>query len=235
MQLVIKIIKNDLQLIFRDTSLLMMFVVPVAIVFVCRFGIKQLEDLVPVLPEYYWLIVAALTSVTASMPSFLIGFILLDERDENIHTLLKILPLPENYILKCRVVFMMFLGFIFSFFILILNGIFQINPFQILLISFQFALIPPILTFAITTFAKNKIEAATMYKGLSLVLFLPVLAFFIYGSWKYAFGIIPFFWTFNSIYYLQEPFAFLLNLIVSIVTHSIFIYFLYRLYRKKLV
>ena len=66
-----------------------MFVVPVVIVLLCRFGIPQLEDIVPELSQYYWLIVAAFTSVTAAMPSFLIGFVLLDERDENIHYYVK--------------------------------------------------------------------------------------------------------------------------------------------------
>lgn len=231
----LKIIKHDIQLIFRDKSLVAMFIAPVAIVLLCRFGIPKLENTIPALSEYYWLIVASFASVAAAMPSFLFGFILLDERDENIHILLKILPLPENYILKCRVVLMMFLGFIFSLFILTLNGIFHINFFQMILVSFQFALIPPILTFSIAAFAKNKIEATTMYKGLTIVLVLPVFAFFVNGSLKYLFGIIPFFWTFNSINFLHKPVIFMLNMCFSIVSHLMLTYFLYRLYQKKMV
>ncbi|HKI89218.1 MAG TPA: hypothetical protein VKA38_09330, partial [Draconibacterium sp.] len=94
MHLFYEIVKNDLKLIFRDKSLLIMFIMPVVIVLLCRFGIPELVNTVPVLPGYYWLLVAALTLVTASTPSYLFGFILLDERDENVHTMLRILPVP---------------------------------------------------------------------------------------------------------------------------------------------
>ena len=93
MNLFFKILHNDLKLILRDKSLLIMFFLPLIIILVCRIGVPELSEYVPAIKEYYWLIVAGLTSVTASTPAFLIGFILLDERDENIHTILKILPL----------------------------------------------------------------------------------------------------------------------------------------------
>ena len=70
-----KIISNDLKLIFRDKSLLIMFIIPFAVLALCRFGVLQTVALFPPVEDYYWLIVASLTSVTASTPSFLIGFL----------------------------------------------------------------------------------------------------------------------------------------------------------------
>jgi fluoroquinolone transport system permease protein len=212
-----------------------MFIIPVAMVLICRLCIPRLSEIVPVLPDYYWLILASLTSVTASTPAFLIGFILLDERDENVHTILKILPLPTDFILKCRIFFMIFLGFIFSFFILFLNGLIRPDLWFIILLSLLMALIPPILTFSIISFAKNKIEAATMYKGLSMFLFLPVVAFFIQGGWHFLFGVIPFFWTYSAFQVVGDPLKFLMFFIISGSIHTVFIGILYRLYKRKIV
>ena len=206
---------------------------PVAIVLLCRFGIPQLTALVPVLPSYYWLLVAALTLVTASTPSYLFGFILLDERDENVHTMLRILPVPANFILKIRIAFTVFMGFIFSLFILLFNGLIHFGLLPVLLVSLLFALVPPILTFSITAFAKNKIEAATLYKGLNIILFVPAIAFFMNGEIRYLFGIIPFFWTFETVHLTTFSLQFVISFLVASVTHVLLIWLLYKIYIRR--
>lgn len=235
MGLFISILRNDLKLIFRDKSMLIMFFLPFIFVGICRLGVPYLAKFVPEIPQFYWLIVAGFSSVTASTPAFLFGFILLDERDENIHHILRILPLPENYILKSRILFIVFIGFIFSLFILVFNGLIKYNFFETVALAVLFSFIPPVLTFAITAVARNKIEAATMYKGLSTILFLPIIAFFVDGIWKYVFGIIPFFWTFEAIYFSGNTLKFILSFLVSFAFHSLVIYLLYRFYCKRIV
>ncbi|NQU87178.1 MAG: hypothetical protein HQ541_15595 [Mariniphaga sp.] len=212
-----------------------MFIIPVAMILLCRFGISRLSDVVPILRDYYWMIVAVFTCIAASTPAYLMGFILLDERDENVHTILKILPLPENFVLKCRVGFMVLLGLLFSILILLFNGLIFLSFINIILASILFSLIPPILTFAIVSFSKNKIEAVTMYKGLNSFLVIPLAAFFIPFAWKYAFGIIPFFWTFNSIQIMENNKPVIISFLIGIVVHLIFIIFLYRIYNRKVV
>lgn len=108
MNLFFRVAKNDLKLIFRDKSLYIIFIVPFLMVLICRFGVSYLAGIISEIPDYYWLIVATFTSVVAATPSFLMSFILLDERDEYIHTMLKILPLPTNFILKSRIYFLIF-------------------------------------------------------------------------------------------------------------------------------
>jgi fluoroquinolone transport system permease protein len=234
MDLFFFVIKNDLKLIFRDKSLYIIFIIPLFIILLCRLGIPGISALVPGLTAYCGLIITALASVAASTPSFLIGFIILDERDENVHTILKILPLPANFILKARVAFMIFIGFLFSFLILVFNSLINFNLFQLVILAVLFSLIPPILTLVIVTFATNKIEAATLYKALSLVLFLPVIAFFIQPQWQYMFGIIPFFWTFNAVHAIANQLMFFLNIAISVITHTLLILCLYRHYKIKI-
>lgn len=236
MKLFFKVIKNDLKIIFRDETLYIMFFLPVIFILVCRLLVPLIPKYIyPELTEYYWLIVAGLTSVTASTPSFLIGFILLDERDENVHILHKVLPLPSNFILKCRTIFMILASFIFSLLILQFNGLIKMNFIYMIMISILFSLIPPLLTFSIVSIAKNKIVAATLYKGLSMFLVLPIAAFFIKSTWRFSFGIIPFFWTFNAFELTGKFWLSLGNLLIGIIAHFIFILVFYNLYKRKAI
>ncbi len=233
MKLFFEIIRNDLKLIFRDKSLMIMFVIPVAIILICRFGISQLAEIVPELPGYYWLIVASLTLVNAATPSYLFGFLMLDERDENVHIMLRVLPVPENFILKSRIGIMIVLGYLFSFLILAFNGLIHFPVLQIIIVSILFALIPPVLTFAITAFAKNKIEAATLYKGMNVLLFIPVIAFFVNGWLKCVFEIIPFFWIFDTLRLANLNRQFAVSFFLAILTNIFLAWVLYKIYNKR--
>ncbi len=233
MNLLFEIVRNDLKLIFRDKSLMVIFIVPVAVILLCRYGISQLAPIVPELPNYYWLIIASFTMVNAAMPSYLFGFILLDERDENIDIMLRVLPVPENFILKSRVGIMIILGYIFSVLIFALNGLIHFNFIQIAAISLLFSVIPPVSTFAITAFAKNKIEAATLYKALNVLLFIPVIAFFT-GDWlKYLFEIIPFFWIFETARLASLNVRPVLPFFIALFTNVLLAWFIYQIYKRR--
>lgn len=228
------IVRNDIRLIFRDKSMFVIFLVPVIMMLIFRIGVPLLTDLFPEAKEFYWLIIAAFTSVSAATPAYLIGFIILDERDENIHFLQQILPLPKHFILKSRVVFMILLAFVFSFILLTFNSLIHFTFIQVFTISVLFSLIPPILTFCIVAFSKNKIEAVTFYKGLSMVLVIPFAAFFISHDWKIVFGIVPFYWTYNAFQFKQFGMEFLLNFSAGIMVHLIYIWLFFKIYLNRM-
>ena len=233
MNLLINIVKNDLKLIFRDKSLMIIFIVPVAIILICRFGITKLLEIVPDIQEYYWLIVAGLTMINAATPSYLFSFILLDERDENIDVMLRILPVPQNFILKSRIFVAMSFGYIFSVLILLMNGLIHLNLLQLIVIPMLFALVSPVATFAITTFSKNKIEAATLYKAMNVFLFIPVIAFFVESSLKYIFFVIPFFWIFETVRLANLNVQITISILTGLIYNGFICWLLYNLYKKK--
>ena len=74
-----------------------------------------------------------------------------------------------------------------------------------------------------------------MYKGLSLLLFSPVIAYFVDGAWKYLFGLIPFFWTYEAMYFTGNPLKFALSSAGSFVFHLVVSFMLYRIYCKRIV
>jgi len=202
-------------------------------IFICRYGITMLPELVPDIVDYYKILVALLVAIAASTPAYLLGFIMLDERDENIHLLFKTLPLPSNYLLKCRSGFMMSLSFVFSILIITFNGLVHFGLLKTVALSVLFSFIPPILTFTIVSFSKNKIEAVAMFKGLNIFLVLPAAGFFVPGIWKFAFGVIPFFWTFDAFFSEGISLLFWILSAVSLLIHFLFIFLFYQIYNRR--
>jgi hypothetical protein len=199
-----------------------------------RIGVPLLTNWVSGLKEYYWLIIAVFTSVSAATPAYLISFLILDERDENVHLLQQILPLSKQFILKSRVGLMVLLAFIFTFILISFNSLIYFSVFEIFFISILFSLIPPILTSCIVAFSKNKIEAVTFYKGLSMVLVIPFVAFFISPEWKSIFGIIPFYWTYNAFHIKELGLNFFLNFAIGILVHLVYIWFLFKIHLNRI-
>lgn len=227
------IVRNDLKLIFRDKSLYVIFVVPLAMLLIFWVGVPLLTQYVPDANDYVWLIVAAFTAVTAATPSYLIGFLLLDEQDENVHLLQRILPLPPFFILKSRIVLTILISFFFSLLLLKFNSLISFSFVWCIATSLLFSLIPPILIFCIVAFSKNKIEAATLYKGLSVLLVLPAIAFFISPQWKYVFSPIPFFWIYNAFQFKGIGPGYFLNLLFGILINMGFVCLLFKVYLKR--
>ncbi len=85
--------------------------------------------------------------------------------------------------------------FLYSAISFIILGLVKIPVWDVIFISFTFALLAPVIALAIVTFSGNKVEAMAVFKGIDLFVLLPLLGFFIAGPWKFVFSIIPHFWT----------------------------------------
>ena len=59
-----------------------------------------------------------------------------------------------------------------------------------------FALITPIVTMVMASFAQNKVEGLAIFKVLNLGLLLPILGLFLTPPFNYFFGLIPVYWSF---------------------------------------
>lgn len=103
-----------------------------------------------------------------------------------------------------------------------------------ILLSIQYGLTAPFITLIIATFAKNEDERMAFFKGVDLILLLPMLSFFIVGNIKYVFSIIPPFWTYNlfnaSILNGDTTFYFIIGFII----YSIVISILYVQIKKRI-
>lgn len=197
MKTYITFISNDLKIIFRDKTMAMIAFLPIILIMVCRFLVPFIATYVTGFEGYYWMILAAFCILSGSTPAFLSAFLMLDEKDENLVPVLKVTPVQYSNLIASRISFLMAFSFISSLLFLLFNGL-QNTPFgKIIMSSILVSFVPAILLLFILPFAKNKIEGVTLFKGVNVVLFIPIAAFFVPVGWKMAFGVLPFYWVYE--------------------------------------
>ncbi len=234
MNKIINLTINDFRNIFRDTILTILFFVPVIFIIILRFLLPELLILLPVLNDYVLLFLAVLCSITASFPAYIISFIMLDEKDEDILTVFKVMPISPLTFIFYRLAFITLFAFIFNVVIIYFSGISVFNWWQILLLSLSFATLAPVIALIIITYARNKIEGVTYFKGLNFILMFAIIGYFIQSAWKYVFGIIPVFWTYQSFLVHDSSALFIIFTTIATVLQLFLLMLLYRQFRKRI-
>ena len=191
------IIIADLKNTRRDPTLLLMLWVPLLIWGVIRFGVPQIAVWVPELENYYIALLTFFSLLIAVFPGFLVSFLLLDEKDKQLFSIVKVTPVSLSGFLLTRIVFMVVLGFVFSVGLLVFNGLLMLPWYAIACMSLLSALQVPIFVLLISTVAKNKVEGMTLLKVANVVIFIPAALFFVNSGWINLFGIFPVFWVYK--------------------------------------
>ena len=134
---------------------------------------------------------------------FIAAFLILDERDEHLLTVLRVMPISRNSYLIYRMFFLS----VFSFIVLLIYP-----PFSGLLIEFTnfsylhyipvallFTLLTPFSALFVTAFATNKVQAFAIFKISGTVFLIPLFMFLLTDNLKYIFAPIPNFWAFMTL------------------------------------
>jgi hypothetical protein len=228
------LIINDFRNIFRDDILKVLFFVPFVFILMLRFGLPVLLEYAPAVSEYRFLITGALCLVTASFPAYIVSFIMLDEKDEGIFIMYKVLPMSDLKLFIYRVGFQIAFSWVYTLLILMLSDSEDMLLWQKISAALLFSLLPPMITLAAVTFARNKIEGVTIMKLLNFIIFLPVAGFFIDIPWKYLFGIIPFFWSYQIMEVYNNIGMFMLSLGIGIIMHLLVLRLIFAMFIRKI-
>ncbi|MFA6402473.1 MAG: hypothetical protein WCX31_12760 [Salinivirgaceae bacterium] len=191
------ILLADIKNTKRDPTLLLMLLVPFLLLVLVRFALPLLNQWLPDIAAYYLQILTFFALLISIFPGFILSFMLLDEKDSQLLSIIKVTPVSLSGFLATRVVFVVILGFLFSFMFLYFNGLVHFPLLFTTLLSLLSALNGPILILLISSVAKNKIEGMTFLKVANITLFIPVAAFFIQSLWEYGLGFLPAFWVFK--------------------------------------
>lgn len=191
---------TDLTLIMRDKSLLLLLFVPFLILLVLRILIPYLTGLVPVLTDYYLLITALTAIVSSIFPGFILAFIILDEKEQYLTDVFRILPWSLNSLLMVRIVLSSLTGFVYSLLILSFSGLYDFSQTQVIYTSLLNSFASPVIALLVLLFSQNKIEGVVYAKVFNFILMIPLVTFFINESWRFILGIIPNFWSFEILF-----------------------------------
>lgn len=230
-----KLFLNDIRNIIRDRLLLYTaFLIPLIIIIFTRLVIPWLSENVVPLQQYYSLLFMLIVITIPMMFGFVIGFLIMDERDENLLTVLRVMPISRNTYLIYRMLFISILSLVYILLFPILTGLIDIGFIDYLLIGVLLAFLTPVLGLVANIVANNKVQAFAVFKTLGGVFYIPLFAFFINNDLKYILGIIPNFWTFMALDKLlttgQQDYVFLG---IGFVLHLILLGVLFYLFNKK--
>jgi fluoroquinolone transport system permease protein len=231
-----KLLVNDIRNIVRDRLLVYTtFLIPLIIIIITRLVIPWLSENIIPLQQYYPQLFMIMVITIPMMFGFATGFLIMDERDENLLTVLRVMPISRSAYLIYRMAFMSILSLIYILLFPVLTGLIDVSIIDYLLIGVLLALFTPVMGLIANIVANNKVQAFAVFKMLGGVFFLPLFAFFINSDLKYILGIIPNFWTFMALDKLVNTGGQdVVFLGIGFILHITLLTFLFYLFNKKI-
>lgn len=242
MVFILKLAVNDFRNIIRDRFFLFaFFAYPVILITFSRIMVHliapRIENMFPLAANFPLLFMFFIILIPFIF-SFISAFLILDERDEHLLTVLRVMPISRNSYLIYRMFFMS----LFSFIILIifppLSGLIDGTQFSYtayLPVALLFTLFTPFSALLVASFATNKVQAFAIFKIGGTIFILPIFAFFLnLGNLKYIFSPIPNFWSLKALdSVIKNGTIDLVPLVIGYVFHIVLICVLFYIFNKR--
>ena len=190
----------DIRSVRRDSALSWMIFIPIISALILRWGVPpltarilerydfNLEPYYPAMLAYFFVIMAPVTFAV------LIGFLLLDEKDDKTLTALQVTPLSLNAYLAYRITIPVLLTFVMMFVVFPVSGLDDLPLQDIFMIAIAAAPLSPMFALFLASVAQNKVQGFALMKLAGFLLFMPIFAYFTQSGWELAFGLIPTYW-----------------------------------------
>lgn len=116
------------------------------------------------------------------------GFILLDERDENMIQYFAVTPLSKRGYVMIRLILPMAMTLCYSILLFASGGLMAPGAVNLLFVLIMVTLEAPIYTLLLAAYVANKVEGLALMKGFSLLTLMPAAVYFIPVPWQ-LFGV----------------------------------------------
>ncbi len=230
---ILRTARNDFKLIFRDPSLRIFFFMPLLIVWVVAWFCPFLVRNYPNTADYIIYIVILSCTQASTMYGFIYSMVFLDERDTEVAKVYSILPISKNKLLLGRLLLPYVLSVFSTFVVLLVQPFFTDYSWVMFgIFSLLFGLLTPIMALVVATLSSNKMEGMTWYKGLNLLVSLPIAAFFL-PDYAYFFAFLPTFWPYWSFYHFLTAESYVLFLAVAFVIELLVVAGLVHWFKKR--
>jgi hypothetical protein len=132
-----------------------------------------------------------------------LGFLLLDQRDDNTLTALQVTPLSLNGYLAYRISLPLLVSFLTTLVMVPLVGLGPIDWPAHLAAAVCSAPLAPIFALFNAAFAQNKVQGFAVMKASSVISIPPLVAYFVTSGWQWLFGLVPTYWPVKVYWLLQ--------------------------------
>ncbi|KDR95243.1 fluoroquinolone transport system permease protein [Peptoclostridium litorale DSM 5388] len=204
----IKLIVYQIKRIGKDNLMLLLLVYPALLAAVGKLSIPFFRDAFIEdfdLMNHYPAILVFFIIANPYIYGALAAFTLLDEREENVLLAIRVTPLTLSHYLGTKVFFFSIVSILSGMFITWFLDLVTISFVESFVINTLIAMSAPFSMILINSFANNRVEGFALVKGTSLMIILPLTAFYVPEKWNLLLGCIPGYWPAMSINKLANP------------------------------
>ena len=199
----------DVKSIMRDSMLRWLIVMPVVLALLFRWGVPVLRDVLAEryafdLVTYYPLLTSFLVLMVPTLLGSVIGFLLLDQRDDRTLTALQVTPLTVEGYLLYRIAVPMAVSVGLMMAMIAITDLVTMGAVPALIASIQAAPVAPLYALFVGAFAANKVQGFALLKAAGVLSWPPILAYFVRSHWQEAFGIDPLYWPVKVFWMLES-------------------------------
>ncbi|MCL6591105.1 MAG: hypothetical protein K6U80_14260 [Firmicutes bacterium] len=233
------LLAGDLRNIFRDPLLAFIPFAPILAALIIRIVFPYLNIFLQQqyhfnFSIYYSFVLSIIILSTPVYFGMIIGFLLLDERDEQILNYVAVTPLQKTGFLVYRTMLPVIVSIIFSYLLILMVGIVKPDLLKFLPVALMVSLEAPMYALFLGAFAGNKIEGLALAKGLGVLFIAPAAGYFIKSNWQFIAGIVPLYWVSKAYLAIEGPLMeFWFYVISGFVIHGAVIYILLRIFKEK--
>jgi fluoroquinolone transport system permease protein len=225
----------DARSIGRDSLLAWMAVVPLLLGLLVRWLLPQVDaflferfglDFVGyhhLVASYFFILLVPMTV------GLVVGFLLLDERDDQTLSALLVTPLTTRAYLLYRLGLPVLLGTGMTAAAIAIAGLVTVGWLPLALVLLLAAVETPVMSLFLAAFAENKVQGFALVKGLGAVLLAPVVAWFVDMPWQLLAGVVPSYWPIRAYWSAASPGPdFWIYLAVGFAYHGLLLVWLLR-------
>ena len=229
----------DVANVRRDALLRWMLVMPLLIALLIRWGApvaaEWLEGFGICLSDYNVLIASCLVLIAPMLYGVVVGFLLLDQKDDQTLMALRVTPLTAGGYLAYRITIPLVLSVVITPVMLTLSGLSEIGLARQLLAGVAAAPFAPAFALFLAAFARNKVQGFALMKAAGIITWPSVIAWFVTSKWQLAFGLCPTYWPVKFYWALEagSPGAWI-HFVVGIVYMSLLVSLLLRRFDRSL-
>lgn len=223
----------DFKNIRRDALLVWIPLLPLIMTLALRFAVPPLADLLlrqfdlDLIP-YYPLLMSMFVLLVPSTVGMIVGFLLLDERDEQTLLALMVTPMSNTSYLTYRIGVPLVIGFFITLITYPLAGLVPIAPLDLVIVSLLGAFTAPLIALFLAALAENKVAGLALLKMLNGITILPVVAYFIPANCQWLAGIIPTYWPLKVFWSAVSGESYWLYMLIGLVINGIVLVLLLR-------
>jgi len=199
----------DARNVRRDAMLRWLALAPLALAALIRWVMPGLVTAVsPFLPiditPYFAPIMGfSLIILVPYLAGMVIGFLLLDQKDDGTLLALQVTPLSVQGYLLYRLTVPMLVSVLMTLIAAPLSGVIGLGWGALLLVAIGAAPTAPLFALALTAVAQNKVQGLALTKTAGVFMLPPTIAYFVTANWQIVLGLVPTYWPAKMLWTAQ--------------------------------